>query len=158
MSFLPTTNRAGCLAGIYHTNAVVAPLAIFYNVSTPFPAPQNPNHSVPNTNPSQWTVANIGGGTKRAFAAAVISGSFSIGNIIGPQTFQARDAPEYRPAKLAVMGTQAACAFTTFLLFVYYTWQNKKRTSEGEREDAFMAPETWANMTDKENKKFRYAY
>lgn len=34
MSFLPTTNRAGCLAGIYLTNAVVAPLAVFYNVST----------------------------------------------------------------------------------------------------------------------------
>ena len=35
MSFLPTTNTAGCLAGIYLTNAVVAPLAIFYNVSIP---------------------------------------------------------------------------------------------------------------------------
>lgn len=33
MSFLPTSNRAGCLAGIYLTNAVVAPLAVFYNVS-----------------------------------------------------------------------------------------------------------------------------
>ncbi|EAQ88777.1 hypothetical protein CHGG_05396 [Chaetomium globosum CBS 148.51] len=136
MSFLPITNRAGCLAGIYLVNAVVAPLAIFYN----------------------WTVANIGGGTKRAFAAALISGSFSLGNIIGPQTFQAKDAPEYRPAKIAVMGTQAGCALTTFLLFLYYVWQNKKRTSEGEQEEAYMSPEAWANMTDKENKKFRYAY
>lgn len=34
MSFLPSTNRAGCLAGIYLVNAVVAPLAIFYNVSS----------------------------------------------------------------------------------------------------------------------------
>ena len=103
-------------------------------------------------------MANIGGGTKRAFAAAVISGSFSLGNIIGPQTFQAKDAPDYRPAKLAVMGTQAACAFTTFLLFLYYVWQNKKRTSEGETEEAYMSPEAWANLTDKENKTFRYAY
>lgn len=136
MSFLPITNRAGCLAGIYLVNAVVAPLAIFYN----------------------WTVANIGGGTKRAFAAALISGSFSLGNIIGPQTFQAKDAPEYRPAKIAVMGTQAGCALTTFLLFLYYVWQNKKRTSEGEQEESYLSPEAWANMTDKENKTFRYAY
>lgn len=35
MSFLPTSNKSGCLAGIYLTNAVVAPLAIFYNVSVP---------------------------------------------------------------------------------------------------------------------------
>ncbi|KAK3897652.1 major facilitator superfamily domain-containing protein [Staphylotrichum tortipilum] len=136
MSFLPNTNRAGCLAGIYLTNAVVAPLAIFYN----------------------WTMANIGGSTKRAFAAAVISGSFSIGNIIGPQTFQARDAPDFRPAKLAVMGTQAGCAFTTFLLFLYYVWQNKKRTSDSETEEAYMSPEAWTNTTDRENKRFRYAY
>lgn len=33
MSFLPTSNRVGILAGIYLVNAVVAPLAIFYNVS-----------------------------------------------------------------------------------------------------------------------------
>jgi hypothetical protein len=33
MSFLPTSNRSGCLAGIYLVNAVVAPLAVFYSVS-----------------------------------------------------------------------------------------------------------------------------
>ncbi|KAB5523170.1 putative allantoate protein [Coniochaeta sp. 2T2.1] len=138
MSFLPSSNSSGILAGIYLVNAVVAPLAVFYN----------------------WTVANVAGPTKRAFAAAIVSGSFSLGNIIGPQTFQARDAPQYRPAKLAVMGTQAGCAFTTFLLFLYYVWQNKKRhnTSDSDNEDAFMSPEVWVRMTDKENKKFRYTY
>jgi hypothetical protein len=38
MSFLDSKvpeNRAGCLAGIYLVNAVVAPLAIFYNVGNP---------------------------------------------------------------------------------------------------------------------------
>lgn len=138
MSFLPKDNTNGILAGIYLVNAVVAPLAIFYN----------------------WTVANIAGATKRAFAAAIISGSFSLGNIIGPQTFQARDAPDYRPAKLAVMGTQAGCALVTFVLFLYYVWQNKKRNNraDNENEDAFMSPEVWTRMTDKENKGFRYSY
>lgn len=103
-------------------------------------------------------MANVGGATKRAFAAALISGSFSLGNIIGPQTFQARDAPDFRPAKIAVMATQAACALTTFTLFLYYTWQNKRRTSDNENEDAYLSPEAWANMTDKENKNYRYAY
>lgn len=35
MSFLPKSNKAGLLAGIYLVNAVVAPLAIFYNVGAP---------------------------------------------------------------------------------------------------------------------------
>ncbi|KAL3956277.1 hypothetical protein ACCO45_009123 [Purpureocillium lilacinum] len=138
MSFLnPKTNRSGVLAGIYLVNAVVAPLTIFYN----------------------WTVANCAGGTKRAFAAALVSGSFSLGNIIGPQTFQAKDAPDFRPAKLAVMGTQAGCALTTFALFLYYVWANKRRNDRSkQQEEAFMSPEVWANMTDKENKHFRYTY
>lgn len=34
MSFLPVSNRAGCLAGIYLVNAVVAPLTVFYAVSS----------------------------------------------------------------------------------------------------------------------------
>jgi MFS family permease len=137
MSFLPTSNRSGCLAGIYLVNAVVAPLAVFYS----------------------WTAANFGGATKRAFATAIISGSFSLGNIIGPQTFQARDAPDFRPAKIAVMATQAACALTTFLLFLYYVWANKRRgAKELSAEEAFMSPEVWASLTDKENKHFRYTY
>merc|ERR1712000_145584 len=136
MSFLPTTNRAGCLAGVYLVNAVVAPLTVFYS----------------------WTAANFGGATKRAFATAIISGSFSLGNIIGPQTFQARDAPEYRPAKLAVMGTQAGCALTTFLLFLYYVWENKRRGELKENEEQYLDPEVWATQTDRENKSFRYTY
>lgn len=107
----------------------------------------------------KWTAANFGGATKRAFAFAIVSGSFSIGNIIGPQTFQARDAPEYRPAKLAVLGTQLGCAFTTFVLFMYYVWSNKKRSGRTKQsEEAFMSPEVWSTMTDRENKDFRYSY
>ena len=34
MSFLPTSNKKGVLAGIYLVNAVVAPLAVFYQVSS----------------------------------------------------------------------------------------------------------------------------
>ena len=57
------------------------------------------------------------------------------------------------------MGTQAGCALTTFLLFLYYVWANKRRGSkELTAEEAFMTPEVWASLTDKENKQFRYTY
>ncbi|KOS17304.1 Thiamine pathway transporter THI73 [Escovopsis weberi] len=139
MSFLnPKTYHAAALAGIYLVNAVVAPLPIFYS----------------------WTVANVSGGTKRAFAAAAIGGSFSVGNIIGPQTFQARDAPDYHPAKIAVMSTQAGCAFTTLLLFAYYAWCNKKRGGRrsAQTEEAYMCADVWVARTDRENKMFLYSY
>jgi hypothetical protein len=38
MSFLPTTNSSGILAGIYLVNAVVAPLSVFYNVRITLPS------------------------------------------------------------------------------------------------------------------------
>jgi hypothetical protein len=138
MSFLdPKKNPKGVLAVIYLVNFAVAPLAIYYS----------------------WTAANFGGATKRAFAVAIVARSFSLGNIIGPQTFQARDAPEYRPAKLTVLCTLSGCALTTFTLFLYYVWSNKRRASaKNATEEAYMSLEMWSTMTDRENKMFRYSY
>lgn len=141
MSFLPNSNTAGLLIGVYLVNAIVAPLPIIYH----------------------WTAANCAGCTKRAFASALVAGSFSIGNIIGPQTFQAKDAPEYRPAKIAVLATQAAAAGVAVVLFAYYVWENKRRdarkAASGEMYDDDASHETaWAGLTDKENKSFRYVY
>ncbi|KAM3502184.1 hypothetical protein MY10362_005030 [Beauveria mimosiformis] len=137
MSFLPKTNHAGLLAGVYLVNAVVAPMPMQYN----------------------WLLANVAGATKRAYAVAMISAAFSIGNIIGPQTFQAKDAPDYRPAKLALVFTQAGSALVTVALFGYYVWANKRRASRARQtEDQFLDKEVWARMTDKENPTFRYEY
>ncbi|KAM7190867.1 hypothetical protein V8F20_009551 [Naviculisporaceae sp. PSN 640] len=83
------------------------------------------------------------------------------GNIIGPQTFQDRDKPDYYPAKIAVLATQAACIWTTFALFRYYVWQNKRRAQAGlseATEDDFLSRDTWEDKTDRENKRFKYVY
>lgn len=66
MSF-DTGNKAGQLAGIYLVNFITATLIVIY----------------------QWTGANVAGQTKRVVSVVLISGSFSVGNIIGPQTFRA---------------------------------------------------------------------
>ncbi|KAJ6078797.1 hypothetical protein N7467_008550 [Penicillium canescens] len=137
LSFLPKTNKAGVLIGIYLVNAIVATLPILY----------------------QWTMANCAGHTKRAFASALVAGSFSVGNIIGPQTFQAHDAPEYRPAKIAVLATQAAAAVLSVVLFLYYMWENRRRDqTKGEVDDTMVDETKWAGLTDKQNPSFRYVY
>lgn len=140
MSFLPSelpnANKGGLLAGVYLINAIVATLAVIL----------------------QWAASNIAGHTKRSFSIALIAGAFSIGNIIGPQTFQARDAPQYQPAKITVLATQGACALAAVALFLYYRWANHRRdkaASGGSTADAVMA---WDNLTDKENPSFRYVY
>ena len=141
MSFMPAHNRAGLLVGIYLVNAITGTLTVIY----------------------QWTMANVSGHTKRSVAAALIAGSFSIGNIIGPQTFQARDAPGYRPAKIAVMATQGGGAVVAVVLCGYYVWANKqkdKRQAAGGPTAEVVGDEKvlWENLTDKENPNFRYVY
>ena len=137
MSF-KQNNKAALLAGVYMVNSIVATLIIIY----------------------QWTVANCAGQTKRVVASALIAGSFSIGNIIGPQTFQARDAPEYTPAKIAVLATQAGGALVSGLLFLYYLYANKKKDRKYGPQGGATGAEAdrWVNRTDMENENFRYVY
>lgn len=140
MSF-DTGNKAGQLAGIYLVNTITATLIVIY----------------------QWTGANVAGQTKRVVSVALISGSFSVGNIIGPQTFQAKDAPKYTPAKITVLATQAAAALICVVLFLYYVWANKRKGAApaivenvgvgGQSEEHL-----WEDRTDKQNPTFRYVY
>ncbi len=104
MSFA-THNKGAQLAGIYLVNAITATLIVIY----------------------QWTASNTAGQTKRVISVALISGSFAVGSIIGPQTFQAKDAPAYTPAKVTVLATQVAAALVAFILFLYYVWANKRK-------------------------------
>ena len=136
MSFLPQSNTAGVLIGVYLVNSIVATLPILY----------------------QWTMANTAGSTKRAFASALVAGSFSVGSIIGPQTFQDKDAPEYRPAKIAVLTTQAAAAVLSIVLFLYYRWENRRRDQKGVQSEGSLDDTMWAGLTDRQNASFRYAY
>ena len=141
MSFLPTSNKAGVLIGIYLINAIIGA----------FPAI------------SQWFAANCAGHTKRALTSSLLAGAFSIGSLIGPQTFQERDAPEYRPAKIAVLATQGASAVVTVILYLYFRWQNKRRDSAQRKaydspEEQTSGIEDWYDLTDRENPRFRYVY
>lgn len=142
MSFLPSgkhnANKAGLLAGVYLINFVVATLIVIY----------------------QWTASNVAGHTKRVVSMALISGAFSVGNIVGPQTFQAKDAPQYIPAKITVLATQAAGALVTIVLFGYYKFANsqKEKQEAAASVDISVEKSQWDNLTDKENLKFRYVY
>ncbi|KAI9764610.1 MAG: hypothetical protein M1840_008344 [Geoglossum simile] len=148
LSFSPHRNRAALLTGIYMVNAIVATLTLIY----------------------QWTISNCAGSTKRVVAATLVAGAFSVGSIIGPQTFQARDAPEYKPAKIAVLATQSGGAVVAVVLFRYYVWANRRKESividgipaekEGQVrvETEEVEEEGWKNLTDRQDKSFRYVY
>jgi hypothetical protein len=138
MSFLPKSNQSGLLAGIYMVNFIVPTVVITY----------------------QFAAANTSGRTKRAFSTTLMAFSFGVGNIIGPQTFRAQDAPQYLPAKITVLVTQSAGAVLAVVLFGYYKWSNSRRKQRqpAARDDDGPFVVDRCDVTDRKNSSFRYVY
>ena len=83
--------------------------------------------------------------------------SFCIGNIIGPLTFRDSDAPEYIPAKIAIVAVCSISVVLTTLLQTYYIWENKRRdrlVREGSVQHRVDIE--FADLTDRKNLEFRY--
>lgn len=126
LSFEGIGHAAGSLAGIYLVNFVsmasmimrrmdadltqiVAPLAIIYN----------------------WVGANYNGHTQKVTASAVVSAAFGIANIVGPQTYQKKDAPGYLPAKITLMVVIGSAIPITLALRTLYVHRNSSQASGG---------------------------
>ncbi|KAG9551710.1 MFS general substrate transporter, partial [Aureobasidium melanogenum] len=135
MAFLPDDNKAGKLIGNYLTNCIGASLPLLYS----------------------WVGANYAGHTKKVTMNAILLISFCLGNIIGPLTFRAADAPSYTPAKITIIVTCAAAAVLTLMLRFYYVWENKRRDRISEQMgQTHKADIEFADVTDRKNAEFRY--
>uniref|UniRef100_L2FC95 Allantoate permease n=1 Tax=Colletotrichum fructicola (strain Nara gc5) TaxID=1213859 RepID=L2FC95_COLFN len=135
MAFLPADNKAGKLIGNYMTNCIGATLPLLYSL----------------------VGANYAGHTKKVTMNATLLICFCVGNIIGPLTFTAESAPEYIPAKTAIIVTCGLAMVFTLMLRFYYVWENKRRDNLvrtgqlGHLKDV-----EFSDMTDRLNKEFRY--
>ena len=140
LSFVPRSRKPALLAGIYLINLMPGATAVAF----------------------QWLACNTAGHTKRAYATAGMGAAFAIGNIIGPETFQARHAPEYAPAKLALVAMWAATIVVAVLCRVYYAAENKAREKEAQvaaDDEGVISNETaYAGLTDRQNRRFRYHF
>ncbi|PNS17190.1 hypothetical protein CAC42_7244 [Sphaceloma murrayae] len=137
MSFLSSRNQSGSLAGIYLVNSSIAMVPFQFS----------------------WMITNVSGQTKRAIAFTVLNAAFALGNIIGPQTFQARDAPTYIPARLSMFTMQCIIVLVSITLAVYYKRENRRRDAVGKAVEgsALSYEEAFQEETDKKRPNFRYA-
>lgn len=142
MSFLPQSNQGGKLAGIYLINTIVAPMALIYS----------------------WVGANTAGYTKRIGANVMIAVGFSIANIIGPQTFQEGDAPQYMPAKITLFAVSGGAMLVSVLLRLLYAYRNAstKRYRDAQLADSTtglgVPADEQTDLTDRGNPAFIYVY
>ncbi|KAM6516467.1 hypothetical protein FALCPG4_014650 [Fusarium falciforme] len=138
----PVANRDASLAGVY--------LMGFYNVS--------------------WVMAlslqssNVTGMTKKSFVSISAACFYAMGNIVGPQFFLESQRPHYSLGIGAMLCGFAVMMGTGTLYFIICAIENKRRDrksgavdSEGTRITAGLDA-IRDDLTDKENKNFRYTY
>lgn len=103
--------------------------------------------------------SNVAGHTKKTTVNALLLIAYCVGNLIGPQTFLAKEAPGYNTAIICIVTFTCVSLVTLIALYFLYSWANKRRdeghldTSEFDKIENI----EFADLTDKENPYFRYA-
>ncbi|KAK4504506.1 hypothetical protein PRZ48_005422 [Zasmidium cellare] len=103
-------------------------------------------------------MANSSGHSKKLTVNAVFFLSYCIGNIIGPQLFQADDAPDYSHGYAGMLGCIVVAIVSIlgygFLCFL----ENRRRDHVYGKDRGEQAAEAFSDLTDKEKVGFRYVY
>lgn len=101
---------------------------------------------------------NTAGHTKKVTVGGIYLVGYCVGNLIGPQTFQAKDAPDYKPAKVAMVACYAI-TLLTFPMIAFVNWKENKRRDQLAAEGKIPHIENaeFADLTDFQNLNFRYA-
>lgn len=107
--------------------------------------------------------SNIAGHSKKVTINALTLVSFATGNILGTQTFQAKQAPGYISGKISIIATLGALCFVVLILRWYNDMLNKKneKTLEGMSEEEKMELKekmAFADQTDRKNPFFKYTH
>ncbi|KAK6435098.1 hypothetical protein LTR95_008711 [Oleoguttula sp. CCFEE 5521] len=110
-----------------------------------------------------WNASNIAGHTKKVTVNALTLVSFALGNILGTQTFQQKEAPGYISGKISIIVTLGLLCFVIVglrLMNDRLNRQNEAKLSEMpqvERE-AMREKMAFADRTDRENVFFKYTH
>ncbi|KAF2240807.1 membrane transporter [Trematosphaeria pertusa] len=132
---LPLSQNSGRLAGYYLTQASPTPFVAILSLIS----------------------SNIAGYTKKTTVAAMYLIGYCAGNIIGPQTFRAKDAPRYVPGEITIIVCYGVCLGILLFIHVYCVMQNKKKVNiRAAPEYVKLDNQEWLDLTDKENPEFIY--
>lgn len=106
--------------------------------------------------------SNVAGHTKKVTVNAIFLVGYCIGNLVGPQTFIATQAPDYTTAVVCMVVFMILALLCLIGIWVSYYFDNKKKDAGmgSEETKRFMEIENheFADFTDKENPLFRYLY
>lgn len=110
-----------------------------------------------------WNASNIAGHSKKVTANALTLVSFCVGNILGTQTFQSKQAPGYISGKISILATLAATCLVIVVLRLYNDWLNKQNAKKlenmsEEEKQGLQDRLAFADITDRQNPFFVYTH
>ncbi|TVY36752.1 putative transporter [Lachnellula subtilissima] len=105
---LPVETRVGRLIGYYMTQGFATALSAVLSL----------------------VASNTAGYTKKTTVLALFWIGYCVGNIIGPQTFQVKDAPRFASAEITILVLFAIGLVDMLLMYLYLRRQNKKKEQE----------------------------
>ncbi|KAF2789375.1 MFS general substrate transporter [Melanomma pulvis-pyrius CBS 109.77] len=101
--------------------------------------------------------ANTAGNTKKTVVFAILYIGYAVGNLIGPQTFRANQAPAYTGGVIAMIVCYCVCIVLVCLYWALCAWKNKSVAPAGERRmSAAEVMDDLMDQTDFEQEGFRY--
>lgn len=133
---LPESKNVGRLVGYYLTQASPTPfVALLSLIST-----------------------NVAGWTKKTTVAALYLIGYCVGNIIGPQIFAEKDAPEYRPAEITIIVCYFVCVVDIIFIYFWCKRENKKKAAIRAAPGYIkLEGQEFLDLTDRENPEFIYS-
>lgn len=151
---LPRTNIGGQMAGIY----LVSPSSVSRGL-TANRLFQLYTYFGPYVVGISMAQANTAGNTKKTVQYSILYIGYAVGNLIGPQTFRANQAPAYTGGFVAMLVCYCVCVLLMGVYWFVALTLNRRRTdgvdpqSEQMNEELFDA---FADKTDFQQKGFRY--
>lgn len=101
---------------------------------------------------------NVGGTTKKVLATASIFVGVAVGNIVGPYSMLASEAPHYHTGIVVCMCSRAAEIVVILALRLCFAIPNRNRDKKFREGNEEYNPSVvvYADLTDKQNMHFRY--
>lgn len=100
--------------------------------------------------------SNSAGHSKKVFMAAVNMIGYCVGNLVGPQTFRASEAPNYQGAKVAFVVCYCVALGILVLILFINVRENRRRDALNEKLPDTATNAEFADLTDFQNPEFRY--
>ncbi|KAH7031454.1 major facilitator superfamily domain-containing protein [Microdochium trichocladiopsis] len=137
----PVASRNASLAGVY--------IMGFYNVPWVFML--------------SLQSSNTAGATKKSFMGVSVAIVYAVGNIVGPQLFLSTQAPRYQLGIGAMIFAFALMAVAGILYYLLCVAENRRRDSSAQEtatteSGAGHSDADAEDLTDIQNRKFRYTY